>query len=245
MRRFAVLLAAAASLSGCTTLAGSLSHFPVTPAEIKAAVECELAYLFLDGAPDPRLISRATAAAELTLSLTDAASLTPGLTVKGKIGPATLSLPASMTASSSRNGTITLAFDILRVGEMAGRSCPQPESDTAATGLGLTAWLTRVLETVSPLADGDRIKDMKYTVSFTVTRTAKGGLSFTSQFLDISLSENSASRSEVNKLEIKFEVPSGGAGRKQVARELHRQLTEERNAPALIQVLPGQTVTIQ
>ncbi len=247
------LAAAAALLTGCTTIPVQLAQSNVTPREINDAVRCEVAYALASGTGDVGFFSDWNAGIVLTTKLIDHATAKPGVTISGSVNDVEWKSPTSIDYSDKRTGEAKITYGIAALSTASVESCPQRGSHLASTGLGLAEWLEWAGSTLTPKTSGDgRINTLKYNIDFSVERSVGGGLTFKTDHLDFALNENTISRKNDNGLVIEFAAPpvvangkvKGASPRGRTVEQLQSDIIKEQEQPRVIQVEPGETIIV-
>lgn len=215
MRTFSLFLLATTSLAGCTTLPRPIATMSVSAPEIVRAVECDLASVFRNPAIEGRLLIASLAKVELDLVRTDDNNLKPGATFKATVAQGT-TVETKPKGELSDKGVRTSEVDFgvkfadidprTRLGKSIASRCPTPDSQLAADGLGLAEWLHDALVGASGEDTAVQLGLITFKQDFTVTRTLKGGLVFTTNIASFGLDESQLSRKQQNTIFVKIEV---------------------------------------
>jgi hypothetical protein len=236
------------TLAGCSTLGPKLANAPVSIGAIIQAVRCELASALPEGKADGLGLAAWGAVVTLTLKLEDTGAVTPGLTgVKGSAGDFEWKATTASTKyedSVKRNATFTHKVNAIR--DVKADVCPAVTSASAAKGLDLGLWLSKMNSGMDGAPANIEMTTMVYDVAFTVTATAGGGLSFKTAVFSASLDLNTAQRLNSNTLKVAFIYVKDEKKRDALVDELESDLLEEeKERETTIVVAPGQIITIQ
>ena len=243
MRTIAIIAATALGLAGCTTIPKIAQQSAISPAEIHDAVQCEIAYAIENPSSGASAFADWVAAIQLEITLTDSIGMKPGLNFTGSLGKAEYKVPASLDYSDVRKGHAILAYDALTLTDAHG-GCPERGSGASAKGLGLAEWLERAGDTMTfANSDGGTLTKFGYTMTFSVTRSVGGGLTFKTDHVSVSLDENQLSHENENILTIAFAKPDKDA--RSTVKKLQNQINLERAQENTIQLKPGQSIIVQ
>ena len=222
---FLAVIAAALTLTGCTTLPKSAaSDYPITAAEIFRAVACEFA-LALTRYPD---LENWGATVDLTISNSADVTVVPGLEWSATINGAKLSATPSGDVTTKVSGSVKISHPLPEVGRDAPAECP--DTSAAGKGLGLAAELGRQMSIIEG-SDPFAITEMLIDRSFSVSRSVGGNLTFTVGSVSVGFDGSKASSSNSHAIAIGLKPLAGQSPdlvQKQIRDELNRRNEDQR-----------------
>jgi hypothetical protein len=149
MRIFSIIVLTLVT-AGCSSLAGSnhIPDIPVTVSEIQKALGCEFFYAFQNAGPTGNPLAKWGAIIELNLGVKDHINIVPGVgALSAKVGNATLtSTAASATLDDQVTDKNALAYTVALSRFENAKDCPAEHSSDAASGLGLSDFLTGTVQ---------------------------------------------------------------------------------------------------
>ncbi|HEX4298986.1 MAG TPA: hypothetical protein VHZ56_13275 [Devosia sp.] len=219
------------SVAGCATLPDPVPQPPVKLDEIFNAVDCEVVAGL---AAHPDLAKAITpwkaGLADLQVSANDSFSSSPGLTWGATAtGGAKLSAKWGAGASNTLKQSADFQHDVpLR---SADPKCLPSGSPMASTGLDIANWLASVDALRETSASDKALDALTYDRTFTVTRTAGGGLSFQIYGVSVGLDTNSIGRSDIYELTLAIKKPEAKKANPEEHARLETQIYTERLTP--------------
>jgi hypothetical protein len=234
------VIAAALTLTGCTTLPKSLKDNgpPVSAAEIFRAIACE----FVLAAQTHPSVYQTGATIDLTVDKTDEATLAPSAEWSASMNGFEVTSTPSANASTKLTNKVTIRHAMKIVADAAPEECAA-DPTTYSRGLGLAGELRTQMAIIEGVAAQDEFKDMTITRTVTVRHTAGGTLAFTIASVKVKFDGSEAYRENVHTITIGLEPIRGAGDADRAQKDIQQRLDLESEQQRLVEILRDATQT--
>jgi len=232
---------------------------PMSLANVLREVQCEIVAAYKANDKVGVAFKGLSAAGQYTTSGEVSLSGDPSLTIEPANVPASVKLPlganASSTATTSSEFDFNIDLNMLATTVQKGAGivdlCDQFLARVKGEGLGITQHLTEAAGAVTQSDTFASTPGLVYDVKFKGVEGANGGLSFTTIIGSVEIGKPSITDTDTNELKLTLAAASGGdsggkgGGKGGGGGSKSKLVPFLFDSNKLIQVAPGQTITIQ
>jgi hypothetical protein len=208
---FAAVIVSALGLAGCTTLPKSVEHVPISAKDIFDAVDCDLKDLLEQPQLENTTLGKWSGVANINVLNTGDLKIDAGAdfttTLQTPLAPVTVKLSPAGGYETKSIGTLKLARDYPKLSSVANASCPPADSPLSAHGLGITEALVAQFAFAGNDPGSKDITSLGFQRTYTVSRSAGGGLSFTVGMVKLTANGNKASNEIATTIIVSIQPP--------------------------------------
>lgn len=204
-------------VGGCTTLPKSVEQVPISAKDIFSAVDCDLKNLLEQPQLENTTLGKWSGVANINVLNTGDLKLGAGAdfttTLQTPLAPVTVKLSPSSGYENKSIGTLALARSYPTLSAVAKVVCPPPDSPLSAHGLGVSEALAAQFAFAGNDPDSKDIASLSFQRTYTVSRSAGGGLSFTVGVVKLTADGNKATSEIATTIIVGIQPPKPKSGK--------------------------------